>query len=68
MTTKLRNLSTRLKTWVCSKIGHSFSPVSQVIFRIKTNELNQDMNATITCRVCGGVFVHKDSPLAEGKK
>jgi len=50
---------------MCRTFGHSFEYRSIVIFGIKTNELNHDMGATIKCRRCGTVFVHKDSPLAD---
>jgi hypothetical protein len=65
---KLKRAYQSFKLWLCQKTGHSFSDVSQLIFLIKTNETNNDMEATITCRRCGQVFVHKDSPLAEGNQ
>lgn len=51
----------RFKEWFCRIYGHSFSDVSMLIFKLKTNELNNDMRATLTCRRCKQVFVHKKS-------
>jgi hypothetical protein len=46
---------------ICGVIGHSFREMDVAIFEIKTNALNRDMTATLKCRVCGNVFVHKDA-------
>jgi hypothetical protein len=47
--------------WICKRFGHSFRQIEAIIFEIKTNERNRDMNATITCRCCKEIFVHKDA-------
>lgn len=59
------NMFQRFNNWLCSKIGHSFSDIEIIIFKIKTNEINNDMKATIKCNRCKQVFVHKDSQLAK---
>ncbi len=54
----------KLRKLLCKWFGHSFSNVQALIFEIKTNAINNDMTATLKCRRCGKVFVHKDSHLA----
>jgi hypothetical protein len=56
-----KNKSMIFRHWICKKFGHSFRPIDLIIFNIKTNEINRDMNATITCRCCKEEFVHKDA-------
>jgi hypothetical protein len=55
----------RFRRWICSVFGHFFSEVDVLVFKIKTNELNNDMNAIIKCRCCGEEFAHKNSPLVK---
>ena len=50
-----------LREWICHLTGHWFSDGDMLVFQIKTNALNRDMTATITCRCCRAVFVHKDA-------
>lgn len=50
---------------ICGVIGHSFRASDVFMFEIKTNAVNRDMTATIKCRVCGKVFVHKDAIQTE---
>ena len=40
----------RFNLWLCRKVGHSFSDISVLIFKIKTDERNNDMGATLKCR------------------
>lgn len=49
--------------WICKHFGHSFHPIDVIIFQVKTNELNQDYSATITCRRCGVEIVHKNAGI-----
>lgn len=52
----------KFREWICSVTGHWFHDVDVIIFKIKTNELNRDMTAKITCFCCKDVFIHKDAP------
>ena len=54
-----------LRKLLCKMFGHFFDDISVIVFQIKTNELNGDMSATLTCKCCKQMFVHKDSPLAD---
>ena len=46
--------------WKCKTFGHSFKPIAVMIFRIKTNSIN-NMSATLKCGACGEIFVHKNA-------
>ena len=49
------------RSLICRMTGHWFSDGDVLVFQIKTNAINRDMTATITCRCCRAEFVHKDS-------
>lgn len=54
-----------IRQFICRWTGHWFSEIDKIVFEIKTNPLNNDMTATITCNCCKQVFVHKNSPNAK---
>ncbi len=60
------NLIKKIRYFICSEVlGHSFSDTDKLVFKIKTNDLNNDMSATLKCKVCGEYFCHKDSVIYE---
>jgi hypothetical protein len=62
---KMRKLFKKFCLWKCRTFGHSFRDIDVIIFKIKTNELNNDMSAILTCWCCGKEFIHINSTYFE---
>lgn len=61
MQLEIKEILKKFWTWKCNKLGHSFREIDILLFRIKTNALNNDMLATIKCKHCKQEFIHKDA-------